>query len=80
MMPETSPSARNTRPVLRSGRRSPRNEPSQFACPRCHRVVERLLHVSLSNVVSYLEWSVCGGCVDELRGLASDLELVEVLA
>jgi hypothetical protein len=79
MMPQSAPPG-NLRP-LRGGRgRSSRNQPFQFACPRCHRVVAELHRVSLSNVLSYLECRVCGGCVDELRGLASDLELVEVLA
>lgn len=56
-----------------------RNQPAQFACPRCHRIVDEVHRVALANVLAYLECRVCARCVDELRGLASDLELVEVL-
>jgi hypothetical protein len=68
MMPETSPSARNTRPVLRSGRRSPRKQPSQFACPRCHRVVTGLLEVRYAIGLADLDPKLmCEADVDELR-------------
>jgi hypothetical protein len=80
MHAQSSPATGNSRPVLRSSGRSSGNQLSEFACPRCHRVVAELHRVSLSNVLSYLECRLCRGCVDELRGLASDLELVEVLA
>jgi transcription elongation factor Elf1 len=71
---------REDRPPRENRGRSSRNQPAQFACPRCHRVVVALQRVSLSNVIAFLECSLCDRCVDELRGLTSDLELVEVLA
>ena len=71
---------REDRPPRADGGRSSRNQRPRYACPRCHSLVAELHRVSLGNLVSYIESSVCGVCVDELRGLASDLELVEVLA
>lgn len=56
-----------------------RGRPTQYACPRCHRVVTELRKVVMANVVSFIECSVCPRCVLVLRGLASACEIVEDL-
>lgn len=81
MNPPSSPSAAEHRPVRGQRRRSSRNGPSQFACPRCHRVVPGLLEVRYSIGLTDFDGELmCMADVDELRDeeaayLAGDFQI-----
>jgi hypothetical protein len=48
-----------------------------YACPRCHRVVDQLFKVAISNVVTLVETAACPRCIGHLRRDA--LTVVEIL-